>query len=351
MTKVDISCLCGKSRTTAQLRDTIPVASFLCHQSQCRWNLGALCHSALPIVDRPEDSLTRRLRVFEPRSGLSRYFCPTCGSHLFESEDGWRVQSGVVEKIHSEQVFHALERIAGHRFVHETVDGGLSVSLTGPTDLSVHPPQTIQPGSPDAFLRVPQTIPEAVEDHARLWARCLCGGVEFYITRPDATSGLCSSPWPDLIVPYFQNPSAENPEDEKWWIRDSGKWLAGTCACRSCRLSLGAPIQAWAFISKSNIFCRDGSALTYDLDMLQSFESSPGAAREFCRRCGATVFWHNIERPGVVDVSIGLLRATDGVLAKNWLHWWTQRVSFAEEAFDEALVALLQSNLNQLGAE
>lgn len=351
MTEVQAACLCGKANAIVRLEQEIPVQSRLCHQSQCRYNLGALSHSSFSIVGRPEHPVLEQLTVFEPRSGFHRYFCKTCGTHIFEEDHGWRVQSGAVDRIHSEQVSHRLERIVGHSYVHETIDGGLSAVLTGP-DAAL---------SGNALHQVPscpriesvESSPEATnadiaEDQTRLWASCICGGVQFYVTRPSATSRLCSSPWPDLIVPYRESVPTENAENIKWWIREEGKWLAGTCACRSCRLGLGSPVQAWTFVSKTNLFKRDGSELSYDLDMLQSFESTPGSTREFCRRCGATVFWHNAKRPGVVDVSVGLLRASEGALAKTWLHWWTERVSFSEDAIDKQLIALLQSKLHYL---
>lgn len=347
MAEVDIACLCGRVRATVQLADAIPVPSTICHRSQCRYNLGALCHSTLPIKGRPEDTVLEQLCKFEPQQGHHRFFCSTCGSHLFENDIGWAVQSGVVERIHSEQVYDALEQIAGHTSVHETIDGGLSAGLTGPEDQTSQVLKPLLQIGADEFqpLKIGSLLND--EDRSHLRASCVCGGVQFYLTRPDAESSECSSPWPDLIVPYCSR-SPDNPEDIKWWIRDGQKWLAGTCACRSCRLGLGSPIQAWTFVSKSNLFKPDGSALTFDLGELQSFESSPGATREFCRRCGATAFWHNTERPYVVDVSVGLLRAPGGVLAHSWLRWWTERVSFAEEAFDKQLIKLLQSNLGAL---
>ena len=352
MTEVDISCLCGKFRSGVRLVDTIPTKSTICYQSQCRHNLGALCHSALPIEGRPEG--VDLLKVYVVDNSLSRYFCDTCGSHVVEKNEGWKVQSGAVERIHSEQVSSALEKISGHQGVHETLDGGLSLCLTGGVLLGLSDTksrmQMIKPSIDDAGIRDASLSPfpnSTKDDRQQLWAGCACGGVQFYVTRPNEYSWQCSSPWPDLIVPYHSH-SSDNPEDEKWWIRDSGKWLAGTCACRSCRLALGSPIQAWAFVSRANIFNLDGSSLSYDTGTLQSFESSVGAKREFCGECGATIFWHNKERPGVVDVSVGVLRAAEGSLARDWLDWWTSRVSFSEHAFDKNLIQRLGASLDSL---
>ncbi|KAK7964086.1 hypothetical protein PG996_008225 [Apiospora saccharicola] len=130
-----------------------------------------------------------------------------------------------------------------------------------------------------------------------------------------------------------------------------------SCACRSCRLISDFEIQTWAFIPQSNIHLCVGtpvdatdSVITKEefqaLDfaaleaaategwkkMLQSYESSPGVMREFCAKCGATIFWHDKSWPDLIEVSIGLLDAPEGVRAETWLDWWKGRVSFAEEA-------------------
>lgn len=57
---------------------------------------------------------------------------------------------------------------------------------------------------------------------------------------------------------------------------------------------------------------------------------TPGVLRDFCPRCGATVSWHDRWRPDLIDVSVGLLDATEGARAEAWLDWWTGRVTFVE---------------------
>ncbi|KXJ89404.1 hypothetical protein Micbo1qcDRAFT_212811 [Microdochium bolleyi] len=194
--------------------------------------------------------------------------------------------------------------------------------------------------------------------------------------------------------------------------RRNKRYLAGTCTCRSCRLGCGFEIQTWAFVPRSNIFvvARQSGCGNHDrrvlfpLDfssppdgedtqhghggqekngnsnenaqpavnpttaILKTYNSQEGVFREFCPTCGATVFWHNEERPGVIDVSAGLaglclpseefsvgdkddsstargaadrqtLRpaghsgsASAAARAVGWLDWWTERVSFFEHA-------------------
>lgn len=285
-------------------------------------------------------------------------------------DDSWSLCSGVIEQVAGrEQVSRlSLERVMQHEFVGDTKDGGLAVCLAefdnhlvplflqgpdgasfemarGPRSISL--PQLDLSESPIGAT----DIVEAARVAGQLSARCHCGGVDFSIIRPNAASKQCVSPWPDLLVPYHSS-SSENPQDIKWWLRaDESKYLAGTCACRSCRLGSGSPIQSWAFIPKANIFQEDGGPLTYNMGTLTQFQSSNDCLREFCHVCGATVFWHCHERPDIVDVSVGLLRAEEGSRAETWLQWWTDRVSFMEDAIDQGLVRQLERGLKKIQVE
>ncbi|EEQ92119.1 uncharacterized protein BDCG_07239 [Blastomyces dermatitidis ER-3] len=186
-------------------------------------------------------------------------------------------------------------------------------------------------------------------------ASCQCEGVKFFMTAPNHTSRSPTSPWSDVLVPYHSStpPSAAaaNPNDVKWWLCDNGtKYLTGLCACNSCRLASGFPIQSWAFISRLNIFkTSDGSNLAYDDLGTLKYKSSPGVYREFCGVCGATVFWHSDERPEVVDVSVGLLRAETRVRIDDWLHWELGRISFEEHALDKGMVRFLKEGFSGVG--
>lgn len=65
---------------------------------------------------------------------------------------------------------------------------------------------------------------------------------------------------------------------------------------------------------------------------MKSYRSSDKATRYFCGQCGANVFWIGDERPGLLDVAVGLLDAAEGALARSWLEWRTGRISFKEDA-------------------
>ncbi|KAM7188520.1 hypothetical protein V8F20_010538 [Naviculisporaceae sp. PSN 640] len=251
----------------------------------------------------------------------------------------------------------------------------------------------------------------------RLQATCHCENVSFSIIHPSTnfqTSMAPSSRYPDLLVSYADSPesSIANGTDAKWWLwvehptfgekllqassyegtrtlPPNTRYLAGTCACRSCRLTSGFEIQSWTFIPRGNIIMdlpvrgplgsseEEGRRHAVPLEFphhvqgeepegdsnskekkeeeiiwpLKSYESSPGVVREFCPICGATVFWHDKWRPDLIDVSVGLLRfpgdvdmnwgndldtdaesEPDGSRHESWLFWWKGRVSFKEDA-------------------
>lgn len=302
----------------------------------CRLTSGMLCYTYLDLVSKPQ---LQHLQAYQVSEGEVRYFCGTCGTHVLAhsvSRDQYRAAPGAIEPARN------VIRVTGHENVEETVDGGLQNFMTGTLLGTEEVRDEKQRGKEERNQR-----PQSEDKQGRrLRGKCHCGGVEYFITPPTHRSEQLSSPWPDLLVPYHTF-SSENEEDVKWWIRSGGtKYLAGLCACRSCRLGAGFPIQSWAFVPKTNIEQPDGKPLDFRTGTLKQFESSPSVYREFCSECGATVFWHCEERPDLIDVSVGLLHASSGVLALDWLEWHTGRVSFAEEAQDQELVNDLEVGIS-----
>ncbi|KAB5546978.1 glutathione-dependent formaldehyde-activating enzyme [Coniochaeta sp. 2T2.1] len=343
--RLDISCLCGSANQQVsflgdndqqRLGASWEASSRLCHCHACRHLTGLLCTSFLPISG-PEKASLDGLTAYASAPHSTSYFCPKCGCHIFVCSKRPVTPRGLGESIEgTEQWAVATGTIAGspgNGSADETRDGGISVWIN----------------SAPKPAPVTHTQSTGAADSTVLPASCHCGTVRFHITRPDESSWMPKSPFPDLMLPYCRTDAStvKNPSDVKWWLRgeDKTKYLAGTCACRSCRLSSGFDIQTWAFVPRSNIRIYSTSPTSeeeeepqlLDFDtipsgVLKSYESSPGVAREFCPRCGATVFWHNKERAELIDVSVGLLEAPEGARAESWLEWWTERVSFAEEA-------------------
>ncbi|KAI0109395.1 hypothetical protein F4776DRAFT_397146 [Hypoxylon sp. NC0597] len=385
-TEVLISCHCGAAKQTVGLCPPESQATpgridiDLCHCHACRHSSGLLCVSYAPIQAPPSLS---SLRVYpsesaqsSSRTTLSRYFCNTCGCHVFQhkqtSADGneevdefWAVATGIIigrarvgndeEPVGTgDEEEEPLLRNARHVHTADTKDGGLSRfinvdSVEEPRGLENHGLE--EAPSPD----VSSNPSRDEEGKDVLQAHCYCKNVRFRITRPDASSRLPHSGFPDLMIPFKTSPRevVTNPQNEKWWLCPQGdpnptRYLAGTCACRSCRLTSGFEIQTWAFVPRSNIFflppssqssSSPASSNAIPLDfatlppgILQSYQSSQGVLREFCPRCGATVFWHDRWRPDLIDVSLGLLDTPEGARGERWLEWWYGRVSFEEDA-------------------
>ena len=317
-----------------------------------------LCTVYLGLAS-PPTSLAN-LTNYNSSKRVCRFFCASCGAHVFaedKSTGEYWVCSGTVE--HSRDVVE----ITHHEWAADTRDGGLATFLTrcGQRGLAAYVEdselQIMDPvnnrGSEEPKLVEPSDYvigPTGLQapplrHKENVLAQCHCGGVEYYVTPPSELSRKLSSPWPDLLVPYHSG-SPENKQDVKWWMRAKDtKFLAGLCACRSCRLAAGFPVQSWAFIPKANIIKRNSTPLDFSLGSLQRYESSAGVFREFCSICGATVFWHCEERPDLIDVSVGLLRSKSGARAEDLLEWETGRVSFKEEALDQELVTSLELGL------
>lgn len=197
-----------------------------------------------------------------------------------------------------------------------------------------------------------------------IYAHCHCKGVEFWVEPPNATSETARSAFPDLMVPFHLGSNASaNHSNTTWWLRDDNtRFLAGTCACHSCRRASGFFITFWAFVPTANIYLDSGLTGTFPQNVIEhehgywgsikAYHSSDGVTRSFCGRCGATVLWDGgIEkgRDGLVDVAVGLLDAESGARAEELLSWWTERVSFEEFAVNKSLVKALQEGLGSWG--
>jgi hypothetical protein len=323
-----------------------------------------------PCIDPSAWSLTS----YSSSTVITRYFCSTCGAHVLRKDhrDGsWAVTTGHWDKT------EGIIEWTGCKYVEETLDGGVSVWLHdiispegGKRSLKRWELQDGKEGvliPPRRKLIAPSVSDderESLEGDADaedvLKAHCHCRGVTFQITRPDETSKKAYSPYSDLIIPFHTGTSTENPMCESWFLRSNDrKYLAGLCVCTSCRQNSGYEFQPWAFISRNNILQPSGTSqsgsdsgrveglnkeLDYKFGTLKRYNSAPGVFREFCKVCGATVFWHCDWRPEVVDVSVGLLDGV-GSRCEGWLDWWKGRVSFAELGISKSLLGAMEEGM------
>ena len=341
ITTLQFSCACRKVTGSASIpTERLPLPFDICHCNDCRHQSGLLAASYATLPEGSTD-ITFEGPIAEYRSSemVTRSFCSHCGANvLFQDFNDPRpdIPTGIFDETHD------IIELRGHIFVPDSKDGGLSAWVP-----DVPAFERYANRSKRVHFSDNRGSTSAVTGNTELEAYCHCKGVQFKISRPTGASKELSSPWPDLQKPYISGPP-ENKDDVKWWLcANDSKYLAGTCVCNSCRLASGFDIQTWAFIPKANILQSNGDSLSFDIGTLKQYKSSEGTFREFCGKCGATVFWHCDQRPHLIDVSVGLLHAGEGARSETWLEWWTDRVSFEEEAQNRELISKLSAGLKR----
>lgn len=270
----------------------------------------------------------------------------------YQHDGHFEVATGAIDKS------DGIVEFRRHMWIGDTHDGGASewiTTVSGGTIERWHE-------EPHHSAEVPHGWTSATAADAlptmnskeKLRAHCHCGGVEFFITRPTQQSLEAVSPWPDLLVPFdTSNPVIpDNPRNEPWWLRSNNtRYLAGTCACNSCRQATGFEFVEWAFVPAANIVLADGQPFKREFGSLKAYRSSADVTRRFCGGCGASVFWDGDFRPTLIDVAVGLLDAPTGARAEEWLEWETNRVSFREFAHNNALIDGLEEGMRSWDQE
>jgi hypothetical protein len=80
-------------------------------------------------------------------------------------------------------------------------------------------------------------------------------------------------------------------------------------------VSFGAHISSLSSITELKVLIDDH----VDIGTLAYYASSAGVLRFFCKRCSACVFYSEDGRPEMLDIAVGLLEATEGARAEDWL--------------------------------
>ena len=73
------------------------------------------------------------------------------------------------------------------------------------------------------------------------------------------------------------------------------------CHCSMCRKQHGAAFATYAPLSRKRFRLVAGE------DAIVKYASSEKVTREFCGRCGASLFWLTTDYPDVIDVALGTL--------------------------------------------
>lgn len=330
---LEAKCFCGSVHFTVDIpKSELPLRTHLCHCSLCRYASGTPCifHTHLPTGLQPkfvEPSSQANMTAYPMPSKGTWNFCSTCGCHIASiapNNSKW-VPATSIFTDHSPENF----QIWRHIYAKSAKDGGIAKMLThiGGREF-VH----YDPAASDPRSKIKEQEAEVGEDgEDRLRAKCLCGGVSFTIKRP--TQEILD----DDFMSQFVSRS------------DKTKWAACLDACDDCRLVNGTHFASWTFLPLA--VCEPTIKSDLLIGTAKTYSSSAGVLRSFCGTCGATVFYHHEDRrtdeKQVVDLSVGILRAPEGVMAENWLTW-RARMAWLDSGkrFDGEFTEALQEGMN-----
>ncbi|OAX79067.1 hypothetical protein ACJ72_06618 [Emergomyces africanus] len=355
-------CFCGAVHYNITIPTiSLPLATHICHCSICRYTHGTLCifHAPLPEGITPQwvaPSGRHALTSYKHNNGAlsERVFCSTCGCQIGDiwsgkpisikgeeeeqnaaSDQLWTVATSIFTD-HNPSNF----RIDKHIFTNSTPGGmGLHQLLPriGGRDMKVYTGDFLPPD--DNRILPPAPSPPKAEfggadgKEERLRAECHCGGVSFTFPRP--TQAILDDPKLSKFV---------SPIDPR-------KWVACLDLCDDCRLLDGTHVTAWTFLPLPLLKPAVGTDL--NIGTAKTFVSSKTAKRAFCGTCGATVFYYSEDEPGMVDVALGLVRATDGIFVESWVTWRNGRVAYKEsgERFDKEFADAMVEGMERWGVE
>lgn len=348
------SCYCKSVRYSVDIPSSqLPLPVHLCHCSICRYSHGTLCifHAEMPsprfIAPASLGSMTGYRHA---NAQAERFFCSTCGCHVGDrgldgpggespvANDAWILATSLFSE-YGEDVF----QIRTHCFTEgSTGDSGFFTFLpkVGDRDVKVWNPGPDSNWWSSGIKDEPPKQEFDDQGNEVLRAQCHCGGVSFTIPRP--------------TIPAIQDDSYMSRYASP---KDSNKWIACLDPCDDCRLQCGTLVTAWTFVPRAQIQPPMPLELA-PYGTMKTFASSPGVLRGFCGTCGATVIYSCGERtPSVqqqiVDVSVGLLRAPEGILAEKWMTWRTGRLSGTEGArkYNPTFIASLEESVKQWSIE
>jgi len=342
-----ITCLCGNISEPGTLltASTFPIDCGLCCCSACRYTSGALGGTGVPLRRPPSDKTLSACTKYQSGADFARYFCASCGSKLFwhglfgHDDEGrrreeWEVTVGAVERADGREREVDTIKVRRCTYLESWRDGGLARRMVDVAMQSARGIEFHAMGSDDSKMLSSDEI-------AQLWA----GSVEIPASAgSEQTTNVplscqCGAVQLRISSPQNMRSKADPRHIERWTREDCSKYVAKICVCRSDRLWFGTPMAVWTYVFPNNILTKDGTAIdlsfdrgsTPELPALKTFASSPDVRRSFCGCCGAGVFFERRNRPWIVNVAPGLLRADNGSMAEELLSWDWQWVSWPEE--------------------
>ncbi|RVD89384.1 uncharacterized protein DFL_000395 [Arthrobotrys flagrans] len=357
----------------------------LCQCTDCRLQTGNLASWFIRAPNKPFDpeSLPETLTAYRISTSLTHYFCSICSSQLFRLEErqdgGYEAEFWVFTgclKVPRDYQFK-IRLVNG---IDKGSDGGLASWLPGveyyDTDGASFTDEVLWSSeSPEDNLNGDE------DSTGTLIGKCHCSNIELRLSRLTGSQEdkppFVYSDNTDLVIPYWTPLDQQPPIDpvNPWWIRDgvprSGlkRFLGGNCTCTSCRTISGTEVQSWIFVPTPSIHLvlpegdttpwpsRDtlvgglDERLNSIMGIYQSTPGDPGVVRGFCKTCGANIFWDGLTRRNFIDLSAGLF-TINGTKQKDWIEWWTHRVSYVEDTRGtsrEDIGILLEKGLREWG--
>ncbi|EPS45798.1 hypothetical protein H072_208 [Dactylellina haptotyla CBS 200.50] len=365
MSNLQLNCHCGANKFSFPV--TIPLDKtytdlHLCLCSDCRLQNGTFVGSFVKAPSAPFDpeSPPDSLTIYSSSDIGARYFCSTCSTQLFfqyadlestnsENKRFWLCTGGL--ELPNGGKF-GIESIG---FVKSTPDGGLASWSPGEEICTTFEGKLTD----EEIHALEATAMSQFNPLDTFEGRCQCSNIKLKVSRqtgkPQELPPHAWSDNTDLVIPCWTPKEDQPPIDEKnpWWIRDpqepgmGKRFLGGLCACKSCRLIAGTEIQSWVFIPTIciEVILPGGETTAWPtkeqllndekfkslIGTYKSTTGDPGVLRGFCKTCGANLFWDGLTRKNFVDISAGLFTGR-GIREEAWIEWWTERVSFVEDA-------------------
>lgn len=316
---LQMQCHCGYASFNYTLPSSaFPLKSSLCHCTDCRYSTGQMfaTFAVMPVSEPPDFS---HLTAYHSSENLTRYFCPKCGASVGNVEPHeWEFATGMLSETEG-----LLNRV--QMFVESSGDGGASVWLPKEQYERKKKGRDSDEMSDEELASMVKGVLKSNSD--KLYARCHCGSVDLYIPRLQL-------------------------DEEERQKRGSNKYEGGgnryeacLCTCDSCRSCSGFEINSWMYVRPEEILTPEGKQLDINNPIFGHYDSSPGVHRDFCKTCGAKVFFRKDSRdPEIWDISIGLFKG-EGARLDDWF-WWNG-LDFEEDAKDQELTGRILEGLRK----
>ncbi|KAH8820087.1 Mss4-like protein [Xylogone sp. PMI_703] len=304
---VTAECLCKTHTFSTEISTSeLPLPGSACHCNSCRHCTGALYMTEVTWPQPREDVDISRLQGYEFSANITYIFCGTCSTLMFYESRKYPTKLGVFSGV-LKNIDADLVRLNKHLFVKDTIDGGATISRYEEISGEI-PWNWPQVSSLTGF--------EGKQEQKAIPIWCHCKGIQLLI--------------------HSGNYASKKREELPWFIDPrTNKHFASFDVCNSCRLQFGNEIVNWTFVELPNISQANGHAFPKTIAELKAavdgadpavgtlgyYQSSPDVQRYFCKVCSASVFYACDDRPEIVDLAIGLLEASDGARAEEFLSW------------------------------